>query len=457
MSAMIRRFAPALLALVLLAPTARAKTAAPVRAVLPNGLTVVLQSSPRLPVVNFRLVARAGSVYDPAGQEGLARLTAELLTQGAGTRSAQQVAEAIEFVGGSLTAQSRSEQFTVSCDVLRKDLDTGLGLFHDVLVSPAFAEEEFARKREETLGEIASNRSEPSVIAEQAFASYLWGDSPLAHPGIGVESSVKSLKRSDVAAFHRRFVSPDRSLLVVVGDIEPAAMLAQLRKRFADWKASGEPLRDPYTSPAPLKERSIRIIDKPEATQAQIRIGCIAVPRNHPDYDAIQVANTILGEGFTSRLVNTVRTEMGLTYSIGSGFPQYRSAGAFRINTFTRNEKLRACVDATLAEVAKLVNEGPTQAEVDKARNYLVGQFPLELQASSDLSAQMASVEFYGLGPGWIAGYSDRVRAVTMDDVKRVLKTHFCTDKVRILVVTQASLAKPALEGLGAIEVRPIE
>ena len=245
MSATIRRFVPALLALVLLAPSARAKTAAPVRAVLPNGLTVVLQSSPRLPVVNFRLVARAGSVYDPAGKEGLARLTAELLTQGAGTRSAQQVAEAIEFVGGSLAAQSRSEQFTVSCDVLRKDLDTGLGLFHDVLVSPAFAEEEFARKREETLGEIASNRSEPSVIAEQAFASYLWGDSPLAHPGIGAEASVKSLVRSDVVAFHRRFVSPDRSLLVVVGDIEPAAMLAQLCQRFADWKPSGEPLRDP--------------------------------------------------------------------------------------------------------------------------------------------------------------------------------------------------------------------
>ncbi len=461
MSAVIRRFVAlcvtAVAVAIALVPAAHAKTAALVRAKLPNGLSVIVQPSPRLPVVSFRLVSRAGSVYDPAGKEGLARMTAELLTQGAGARTAQQVAEDIEFVGGSLEASSRAEQFTVSCDVLKKDLSTGLGLFHDVVVKPAFAAEEFARKQEEALGTIASNRGEPSVIAEQAFSAYLWGDSPLAHPSIGTEKSVNGLTRDDVVSFHRRFVAPDRAILVVAGDVDPAAILAQLRKAFADWKPSGEPMRDPYGAPAPVAARGIRIIDKPEATQAQIRMGCIAVPRSHPDYDAIQVANTILGDGFTSRLVNAIRVEKGLTYSISSGFTQHRGAGAFRVNTFTRNAKLRECVDATLAEIAKLASEGPTQAELDKARNYLVGQYPLELQAASDLAGQIATVEFYGLPQDWIARYNDRVRAVTMDEVKRVLGTYFCSDKLRIVVVTQGDVAQKALDGLGPLEVRPID
>ncbi|MFN8589074.1 MAG: pitrilysin family protein [Candidatus Eisenbacteria bacterium] len=458
MSLRLRSILFAALALAVCAPAAFAKPAAAlVRAKLPNGLTVLVQPSPRLPVVSFRLVARAGSVYDPAGKEGLARMTSELLTQGAGTRDAQQVADDIEFVGGSLEASSRAEQFTVSCGVLKKDFATGLGLFHDVIVKPAFAAEEFDRKREEALGVIASNRSEPSVIAEQAFAAYLWGESPLAHPAIGTESSVKALTRDDVAAFHRRYVSPDRSFLVVVGDVDAAATIATLRKAFADWKPSGEPLRDPYAAPAPVTARSVRVVDKPEATQAQIRIGCISVPRNHPDYEAMQVANTILGDGFTSRLINAIRVEKGLTYSISSRFPQYRAAGAFTISTFTRNEKLREILDATLAEVGKLVNEGPTTAELDKARNYLVGQYPLELQSVSDLATQIATVEFYGLSPDWIAKYGDRVRAVNMDDVKRVLRERFCADKLRIVVVTQAAIAKPALEGFAPVEVKPID
>ena len=265
-------FAAAIAAAAAIAPAAQAKTAALVRAKLPNGLSVIVQPSPRLPVVSFRLVSRAGSVYDPAGKEGLARMTAELLTQGAGARTAQQVAEDIEFVGGSLEASSRAEQFTVSCDVLKKDLSTGLGLFHDVVVKPAFAAEEFARKQEEALGTIASERSEPSVIAEQAFSAYLWGESPLAHPAIGTEKSVKGLTRDDVVSFHRRFVAPDRAILVVAGDVDPAAILAQLRKTFADWKPSGEPMRDPYGAPAPVTARGIRIIDKPEAIPAHLAV-----------------------------------------------------------------------------------------------------------------------------------------------------------------------------------------
>jgi zinc protease len=184
---------------------------------------------------------------------------------------------------------------------------------------------------------------------------------------------------------------------------------------------------------------------------------CPSVPRNHPDWYALQVANTICGAGFTSRLVNSIRVEKGLTYSISSQFLQRRAAGAFRISTFTRNDQLRKCVDATLAEVKKLVDEGPTDAELDKSRNYLKGQYPLGLQAPDELAGEIANVEFFGLPQDFIATYPDKIGAVTMADVKRVLKTYFCTDDLKILVVSNGEMAKQALDGLGALEMKEIE
>lgn len=455
--------AAALLAVASLAAPATAATTklpAYTRTTLPNGLTVIVMPTKRLPLVDFRLVINAGSVADPPGKEGLSRLTAELLTQGAGARTAQQIAEDIEFVGGELGASSSSEAITVTCEVLSKDLPLGLELMRDVVVSPTFSAEEFERKKQEALGEIESAKNEPQAIADRALASYLYGDHPLGHPGLGGTASVTRLVRDDVVAFHRRWLTPDRAILAVVGDVDAKTIVAQLGRSFGPWKPAGGAnagLGAPYGPVAPVHGTTIRVIQKPEATQTQIRMACPSVPRNHPDYYAIQVANTILGDGFTSRLVNSIRVEKGLTYSINSRFAQYRAAGAFRIGTFTRNDKLRTCVDAVLAEVGKLVDEGPTTAEFDKARNYLVGQYPLGLQAPDDLAGELANVEFYKLDPKFIETYGDRVRAVTMDDVKRVLKQHFCTKDLRLLVVSNPDVAKKALEGLGPIEEKPIE
>ena len=428
------------------------------RVKLANGLSVIIVPTSRLPLVDFRLVARAGSVNDPVGHEGLARLTSELLTQGAGKRTAKQLADDIEFVGGSLAAQVGAEQTVVTCEVLTKDLPLGVELFRDVVVSPTFAAAEFERKKAEALGQIASDKSEPSTIAENAMGRWFWGDNPLGHPTIGWESSVKACTREAVVRFHHSLITPERSELVIVGDVNAAALLASLQAAFAGWKASGVAgPGDPYGPAAALHGRSVRIVNKPEATQAQIRMMCPSVPRHHPDWYALQVANTICGGGFTSRLVNSIRVEQGLTYSIGSGFAQTRAAGTFGISTFTRNDQLRKCVDAVLVEVKKLVDAGPTDAELDKSRNFLKGQFPLGLQSPDYLAAEIANADFFGLPQDFIASYPAKIDAVTMADVQRVLKTYFCTDDLKILVVTNGELAKQALDGVGALELKEIE
>jgi zinc protease len=427
------------------------------RTTLKNGLTVFVMPSSRLPLVDFRFVVRAGSVNDPAGKEGLAHLVAELLTQGAGPRNAQRFAEDIAFVGGTLGASAGAEQTVISCEVLKKDFATGLEMLHDCVVAPTFPAEELQRKKDEALGEIASDRDDPSTVADRELLPFLMGRSPLAHTPIGREAAVKTLTREDVAAFHRAHFSPENAMLALVGDVDPKEALKALEEAFKEWKPPDTKHPIPYEPLARTGGRKVMIVSKPEVTQTQIRMACPGVARNHPDFFPITVANTILGGGFTSRLVNEVRVVQGLTYGIGSGFRMYRNAGTFGISTFTRNATLRKCIDATLAVVKQLLDQGPSEEELAKAKRYLTGQFPLELQAPDALAAQLLDVEFYGLDPRFVEKFDENVNAVTMTDCRRALKSYFCTDELRILVVSNPDTAKKALEGLGPIEVKQIE
>ena len=424
------------------------------RATLKNGLTVIVLPTNRLPLVDFVLQVRAGSVSDPPGQEGLAGLTGDLLTQGAGSRSAQQVAEDIAFVGGDLASDAGEERMGVSCEVLKKDFAIGLELLRDVVVRPAFPPAEFERKQAEALGAIASAKDDPAGTAERELLPFLLGAHPLAHPVLGWEESVRKLTREDVAGFHRRHFTPDNAMLAVVGDVEPKAVVAAIEEAFKDWKSSGEPRSPAYPPLAGVTRREVRLVSRPEATQAQIRLACPAVARNHPDYFPILVTNAILSGGFTSRLVNEIRVVQGLTYNINSRFRMQRGAGQFVISTSTRNETLRKTVDEVLKVVQALRNDGPTPEELEKAKGYLAGQFPRGLQAPDDLAGQLLNIEFFGLEPGYLATFNDKLAAVTLTDCRRALKSYFCSEDLKLLVVAQPEAGKQALEGLGTVTVK---
>ncbi len=448
----------ALAACAVLAPAAAGaapvRLPAPTRVTLDDGLTVLVLPSRRLPLVDFLLEVKTGSTDDPPGKEGLADLTAELLTQGAGPRSAHEIAEAIAFVGGTLDASAGPERVRISCEVLKKDFATGLELLRDVTTRPTFPADEFARKQGEALGDIATATDDPGEIAERELLPFLLGTHPLAHPVNGWAASVKALTRADVVDFHRRHFTPDQALLAVVGDVDPKAVIAALTTAFADWKAADEPRAPGYPPIAGAARREVLLIPRPEATQSQIRFACPSVARSHPDYFPILVTNTILGGGFTSRLVNEIRVAQGLTYSIDSEFRMQKNAGEYVIGTFTKNETLRKTIDATIAVVQKLKADGPTPEELDKAHQYLAGQYPLGLQSPDDLASRMLDVEFYGLPPDWLNTFTDRVNAVTLADCRRVLKSYFCTDDLKILVVTNPEVGKPALAGLGPLTTR---
>lgn len=211
------------------------------RTQLKNGLTVYVMPTKRLPLVDLKLMVRAGSVNDPVGKEGLANLTGNMLTQGAGARTAKQLAADIEFVGGDLGVATEAERLVISCEVLRKDLDTGLAIFHDVVVAPTFPEADFSRVKEEQVGALVNGRDDPGTVADQALFPFLLGDTRLAHPPEGWEASVKSITRDDVLRFHDRHARPNQSVLAVVGDVDIATLVPRLEKLFADWKPAGSP------------------------------------------------------------------------------------------------------------------------------------------------------------------------------------------------------------------------
>lgn len=437
--------------------SAAALTLPPVtRTTLKNGLTVIVMPTSRLPLVDLVLEVKAGSVSDPAGKEGLASLTADLLTQGAGARDARQIAEDIAFVGGTLDADCAEERIEISCEVLKKDFDVGLGLLRDVATRPTFPADEFARKKDEALGAIASVKDDPEAIADRELLPFLMGGHPLGHPVLGWEKSVTSLTRDDVVDFHRRTFAPDNALLAVVGDVDPKAVVAALEAAFKEWKSQGGQRSQPYPPLAAAGKREVLLLSRPEATQSQIRLACPGVARNHPDYFPILVANTILGGGFTSRLTNEIRVQQGLTYSIDSRFRMQRNGGEYVITTFTRNETLRKTIDEVIRVVKRLQEDGPTPEEVDKAHRYLAGQFPLGLQSPDDLAARLLDVEFFGLAPDYLQTFADKVNAVTIEDCRRALKSYFCTDDLKILVVTPPDSGKVALAGLGPVTVKEV-
>ena len=424
---------------------------------LKNGLTVFIMPTDRLPLVDFRLVVRGGAVNDPADKAGLASLTASLMTQGAGERNAQQIAQDIAFVGGDLSASANAEQLVVTCEVLTKDFEHGLAMFSDVVARPTFPAAEFERKKSETLGGIAASKDDPSTVANTYLGPFLLGDSPLAHPSIGWASTVEAITRDDVEAFHEMYVTPENSMLAIVGDVDPEQVKKSLDKAFKGWKKSRAKRAEAYEPLTRESGRRVQIVNKPEVTQTQIRLACVGVPRNHPDYYPIMVANTILGSGFTSRLIDEIRVNKGLTYSIRSSFTMWRNAGTFGVTTFTKNETIREIIDETLAVVEKLREEGPSEEELNKARTFLTGLYPLGLQAPDNLAARLLAVEFYGLPSDYIETYSTKMNAVTMEDCRRALKSYFCTDDMNILVVSNPEVAQPALQGLGPIEVKEMQ
>jgi len=419
---------------------AAGETALGQREPLPNGMVLLTAEQPALPIVTLSLLIRAGALYDPPEKPGVAHLTAAMLTQGTTGRTGPEISEAIEFVGGSLSAQAGRELLTVSLAVLRKDLDTGLDLLADVLLHPVFNPDDLARKKQEVIAEIRREREDPGTVSYQAWEALVYGSHPYGRPVEGTEASVAAIDREELVRFHREYIRPDQAILAVAGDVRAADIRARLLARLGGWLPGGRSLPAP-PPPAPLPQRRVVTIQR-NVSQASINLGHLGITRDNPDFYAVQVMNYLLGGGFGSYLVSAIREEKGWAYDVGCYFSAGKVAGDYNLRLQTRNETAQEAIEAALAQLRR-IREQPVDAQaLADAQAYLTGSFPLRLDTSRKLVQMMASIEYYGLGQDYLEAYPRHINRVTAADVQRVAQRYLDPERYALAVVADLTKAR---------------
>lgn len=433
-------------------PPAAAFTLPPVtERVLPNGLTVLAVEYHELPIVIFHLLVQGGAAYDPPGKEGVADLTADLIRQGTTRRSAEDLAREIEFLGGTVGGDAGYDFSSVAGEFLRKDMDQALDLFSDVALHPAFRPDEFRRSQGLALAGIVASRENPSAIADRCFQAFLYGHHPYGHPGEGTEASVRRLTAADARAFYERHYGPQDGILVMIGDASADELIARAERAFGGWRSTATPTA-PLPVPPRVRGRRILLVDKPDATQAHIRVGNVAIARTDDAYIPAVVTATVLGGGFGSRLIDELRVKRSLTYGAWSYFLTHRQPGDFRAATFTKVPTTGEALRLTLDLLRQFGTEGATREELSRAESLLSGQYPIQLETPNALAGKLAELTAYGIPRTDLESYPRRILATTVDDVRGIAGRYVTVDDAAVVVVGPAATIAPQLAGLGEIE-----
>jgi zinc protease len=423
----------ALLALTMLAATS-ASALDVRRQVLDNGLVLLVAERHNLPIVRVAIGLNAGSMQEPAEKAGLANLTSSLLTAGTATRTAHEIEEAIEFVGGDIGASGGSDYSTVRLSVLKKDVDLGFDLLADIIQNPTFPEDELTKKKERIKGGLKASEDDPTFVASREFKKALFGDHPYGRLVTGTAETIDSITREDIVRFHKKFYVPDNAVMAVVGDLTFDEVTGLIKRYFGDWKKSGGLRLSEETAVPAVGGRTI-IIDR-DLTQATIILGHGGVARDDPDYYALSVMNYILGGGgFASRLMQNIREEKGLVYDIYSFFSASRFGGGFRVSLQTRNESAREAIGEVLREIRRIRSGLVDERELSDARSFLIGSFPMRIETGARIASFLVAVEFYGLGVEYIDNYPRFIESVTRQDILRVAKKHLDPDNYILVVV----------------------
>ena len=416
-----------------------------VREKLANDLVLLYAEATELPLVTVQLLIRAGTLVEPPTKAGLANLTAQLLLSGTKTRTAAQIAQELDFLGAKLGASGGDDYTTVSLTVLKKDLAAGLNLLKDVLLNPVFAPAEVQRKVAQIKASLKSDEDEPGVVASRTFARELFGPFPYGRPVRGTPEGLSAVTQKDLVDFHRSYYRPNNAILVVGGDLSRAEAGDWVRRTFGPWPAA--PLEPPkLPSIPPLNERKVIIVNK-DITQANIMLGNLGIARHNPDFYACQVMNYILGGGgFASRLLDNIRVNKGLAYSVGSSFSPGLEPGSFTVSLETKNASARDAVAQVLEEIKRIRTEPVKTEELQDAKSYLIGSFPQKMDSLGKRVSLLGYVEFYGLGLDYPWRYPEMLRNLTPADIQRVAAKYLHSEKYLLVVVGKKS-EMPSLSG----------
>jgi predicted Zn-dependent peptidase len=427
---------------------------------LSNGLPVWIIEQHRVPMVQVNVILRGGSSLDRSGRYGLASLVSGMLDEGAGSRSALELADAVEFLGADISTSSSFDYSAVRLSTPVKNLSGALPLLADVVLRPTFPAEELNRLKQERLTALVQAQDNPAAVIGYAFPRVVFGP---AHrygtPAGGLAPAIQAITADEARAFYKEHYVSGHATLVVVGDVTLEGVKADLERAFGAWPGGGPAPAAAAIPAAPqLSKREIVLVDKPGAAQSQIRIGLVGVPRSTPDYATLQVLNAALGGSFTSRLNLNLRERNGYTYGAGSTFDMRASAGPFLAAAPVQTDKTADALREFFVEFAEILKPIP-ETELEKTRNYVALSFPGEFETSRNLAQKLEELVVYGLPEDAYQSFVEAVTKVTAADVQQAAARYIQPDKMAVVIVGDRQLIEPGIAALnlGPIRVVPIE
>lgn len=414
---------------------------------LANGLQVVVVMHHEQPAVTMRLLVRAGTSSDPRDKLGLAHLAASLLDQGTKTMSSQEMNDAVDFIGGAMGAGAGTDLTFLNMVVMKDSFDTGMKMLSDMARQPAFAPAEIERQRQQMLSGQKVSAEDPGHIANSVFDRLVYGFHPYGMPENGTPETLAGLTRDDLVAFHARFFMPNNAILAIVGDVNAEEAFTAAKQAFGDWQKRDLPAQTFVGPPDPT--RRVIVVNKPDAVQTEVRVGHIGIPRTHPDYMAVNLAIRILGGEGSNRLHQVLRTERGLTYGAQANMDTLKESGDFEAETNTRSDATGEVLRLIVDEFWRLQRERVGDRELDGAKAYLTGSFPLTIETPESIAMQVVNALFYGLPLAELQNFRERVNAVTPDDIQRVAKALLRPDRLSVVLVGNSAAFASQLRGVG--------
>ncbi|MCY3977568.1 MAG: pitrilysin family protein [Chloroflexi bacterium] len=416
--------------------------------VLDNGLEVVVIEQPNMPIISLDVYLAGGSTAQPTDLAGTAGITGYLISRGTETRSAQDIAGAIEQVGGAVGSFGSSDFLQLGVFALIEDADLAFDLLADMALNANFPENEFEREQTEWISSLEAGMAQPGFVARRIFDNRLYS-SEHGYGNLYTLESLEAITRDDIVAFYESRSTPDNAVLIIAGAITTEEGLAYAEQHFADWEGSAEAI----TYPA-LPENSgqqILLVDRPGSTQATFRIGNIGIQGASLDYFPARVLNHVLGGTFSSRLVQNIREEKGYTYSIGSGFSFPADMGYFRVSADVRNDVIAPALEEVFNEIERIQSEPLTDQEINDARDGIVGEWVFGLETYQDFVEAVASYKIRGVELDRLNKWLGYIKDVSTDDVLEIANTYIRPEDFIIVVVGDASAIQEQLETLGEV------
>jgi len=410
---------------------------------LDNGLRVLFVPDQRLPYVSFSVFFMVGSAHDPAEHLGLTQMVVRLLDKGAKGQNATQISDRLASLAAPVRNHVANEYSSIGASTLSRFAPDLLVQLKDIVVNPDFPEVEVRRQREQLLAELKTIQDQPGQLAQFELDPFLYQGHPYAQPAVGRPEMIAKISQSAIKQHYAQWFGPQNAYLAVIGQYSPDIM-KQIRETFGTWKPS-QLGQSSFEIPAWLPARAERkVIQRPGLTQSEIRIGTPGIPRNSPDYLALQVANNAFGETFGSRLMKRLRVDLGLTYGAYSYWDLHTKAGAYVISTSTRLEKTEEGISEAVRLLKELKATGLTTAELEKAKAQAIGSLPRVIETPEKLAWQLLMLRLYGVDDSYLRTFNTKVKELRLADVNAALARVLDPEMARILVITNGT---PASKG----------